>query len=263
MSSAVTQTRLKHGDFTGLAANYALYRPAYAPSVLRALLALLAKPPAAIDAADIGAGTGIWTRMMAPLVRHVAAVEPNDDMRMHGESACAGLRISYLRGTGESTGLHTASVDLVSAASCFHWMELEPTLREFHRILRPQGRFVALWNARLIADDGIHAEIEAKIAELAPDVTRVSSGASGITATLTERLLDSGLFEDVVYLEGRHVETRTSAQYVGVWESVNDVRVQLGEARWRAFMDFVAKRVAGMPRIDTTYRTRAWSALRR
>ena len=67
---------------------------------------------------------------------------------------------------------------------------------------------------------------------------------------------------DVVYLEGRHVESRTPAQYLGVWDSVNDVRVQLGEARWGTFMEFVAARVDGMTRIDTTYRTRAWSAAR-
>jgi SAM-dependent methyltransferase len=258
----MTRSALKHGDFTGLAANYSKYRPAYCASVLRALLALVPKPPAAIEAADIGAGTGIWTRMMAPLVRHVSAVEPNDDMRSHGESDCAGLRISYSRGTGESTGLVTESVDLVTAASCFHWMDLEPTLREFHRLLRPGGRFVALWNARLIESDPLHAEIEAKIAALAPEMKRVSSGASGITATLTDRLYASGLFGDVVYLEGRHVESRTPAQYLGVWDSVNDVRVQLGEARWSSFMEFVAARVDGMTRIDTTYRTRAWSAAR-
>ena len=107
-------------------------------------------------------------------------------------------------------------------------MALDPTLREVHRILRSGGRFAALWNPRVSEGDPLHAEIEAKIAELAPGVTRVSSGASGITATLTESLLGSGLFEDVVYLEGRHVETRSPAQYVGVWESVNDVRVLLG-----------------------------------
>lgn len=259
----MTLPALKHGDFTGLAANYSRYRPGYCPSVLRAVLALVPKPPAAIDAADIGAGTGIWTRMLAPLVRHVSAVEPNDDMRSHGESDCAGLRISYSRGTGERTGLVAGSVDLVTAASCFHWMEFDAALREFHRLLRPGGRFVALWNARLIEADPLHAEIEARIAALAPEMTRVSSGASGITATLTERLFASDLFGDVVYLEGRHVESRTPAQYLGVWESVNDVRVQLGEARWRAFMDFVAARIDGMARIDTTYRTRAWSAARR
>lgn len=258
----MTQPRLRHGDFTALAANYSKYRPGYSASVLRAVLALVPKPPAAIDAADIGAGTGIWTRMLAPNLRHVNAVEPNDEMRRHGECDCAGLRISYSRGTGESTGLATASVDLVTTASCFHWMDFEPTLSEFHRVLRPAGRFTALWNARLIEEGSLHAEVEGKIAELAPEVTRVSSGASGITSNLTERLLQSGLFGDVVYMEGRHSEARSPAEYIGVWESVNDVRVQLGEHRWARFMDFVRARVGSLAQIDTTYRTRAWSALR-
>ena len=140
---------------------------------------------------------------------------------------------------------------------------VERGLAEFHRILRPEGRFVALWSPRLIEANPLLVEIEAEITRLAPEVKRVSSGNSGITGTLTERLWASRQFDDVVYLEGRHTVDQTPEQYLGVWNSVNDVRHQLGPDRWAAFMAFVEARIAGLDVITTTYRTRAWSARRR
>jgi len=253
---------LKHGDFTGLAANYSRYRPAYAPSIVAALLGLMGRQPAEIEAADVGAGTGIWTRMLARQVRHVVAIEPNDDMRAHGIRDCAGLPIGYRAGSAEITGLADASVDLVSMASSFHWADFDRATREFNRILRPGGRFVALWNPRLVEANPLLVEIEAELRALAPDLKRVSSGNSGITETLTERLYGSGLFTDVVYVEGRHTVAQSASQYLGVWESVNDIRVQLGPERWSRFLAIVAERIVGVDAIVTTYRTRAWSARR-
>lgn len=253
----------KHGDFTGLAGNYSKYRPAYSATVRDALLGMLGKLAADVDAADIGAGTGIWTRMLAERVHHVTAVEPNDDMRQHGLADSAGCRVTYRAGSGENTGLPDGAYDMVSMASSFHWVDFERGLTEFHRILRPGGRFVALWNPRLIEVNPLLVEIEAEISRLAPEIARVSSGNSGITETLSQRLWACGKFDDVVYLEGRHTVDQTQEQYLGVWNSVNDVRHQLGPQRWGAFIAFVEKRIAGIDTITTTYRTRAWSARRR
>ena len=76
---------LKSGDFTGLAKDYSQHRPDYCPSVLNALLGLLEKPVTEVDFVDVGAGTGIWTRMVQAMdVRSVTAIEPNDDMRQNG-----------------------------------------------------------------------------------------------------------------------------------------------------------------------------------
>ena len=73
----MAQQSLKHGDFTGLAENYTRYRPGYSESVLTALLALLGKPANTVDAVDVGAGTGIWTAMIAKRgCRSVTAIEP-------------------------------------------------------------------------------------------------------------------------------------------------------------------------------------------
>lgn len=254
---------MKHGDFTGLAGDYAKFRPGYAPQVADAVLGLLRRDPAGIDAADVGAGTGIWTRMLAARgLRSIVAVEPNDDMRDQGVTTSAGTGIEWRKGTAEATGLAEASVDLLTMASSFHWADFDRACAEFHRVLRPGGVFVALWNPRLIEANPLLVEIEAEITRLKPDVKRVSSGRSGLTERLTERLTAQPLFTDILYLEGRHVTKQTPEQYLGAWRSVNDLQVQLGTDLFRRFLDFVAQRTAGLREIETTYQTRAWAARR-
>jgi ubiquinone/menaquinone biosynthesis C-methylase UbiE len=250
---------LKHGDFTGLASDYAKYRPGYAPQVLTALLGYLGKAPATVDAADVGAGTGIWTRMLAARGLHsVSAIEPNDDMRGRGGETSRGSPINWRKGSAESTGLRDGSVDLVTMASSFHWADFDKACAEFHRVLRANGLFCALWNPRLIELNPLLVEIEAKIGELKPDIKRVSSGRSGLTEKLTDLLSKQPLFADALYLEGRHANRQTPAEYLGAWRSVNDLQVQLGPECFRKFLEYVEERTAQLPSIETTYLTRAW-----
>jgi SAM-dependent methyltransferase len=254
---------MKHGDFTGLAGDYAKFRPSYAPQAATAILSYVGRDAAGIDAADVGAGTGIWTRMLAARGLHsVVAVEPNADMRGQGIESSRGANIVWREGSAEATGLPEGSADLVSMASSLHWADFDKACVEFHRILRPGGVFAALWNPRLIEANPLLVEIEAHIARLKPDIRRVSSGRSGITERLTGMLSAKPQFADVLYLEGRHTLSQTPGQYLGAWRSVNDLQVQLGPDLFREFMDFTGKRVAGLTTIETTYLTRAWLARR-
>jgi SAM-dependent methyltransferase len=254
---------MKHGDFTGLAGDYARFRPGYAPQVATAILNYAGRDAASIDAADIGAGTGIWTRMLVDRgLNSVVAVEPNDDMRGQGIETSRGTGIVWRKGSAEATGLPAGSADLVSMASSLHWADFDRACGEFHRILRPGGVFVALWNPRFIEANPLLVEIEAQIARLKPDIRRVSSGRSGITERLTGMLSAKPQFADVLYLEGRHSLHQTPEQYIGAWRSVNDLQVQLGPELFRQFLDFTEKRIAGLSAIETTYVTRAWAARR-
>jgi ubiquinone/menaquinone biosynthesis C-methylase UbiE len=255
---------MKHGDFTGLAESYARYRPGYSDSVLTALLALVAKPIAQMDAADVGAGTGIWTVMLASKgCRSVTAVEPNDDMRRQGQEVTRTQGVKWQNGSGEATGLAAASADFLSMASSFHWVDFDKGIKEFARVLRPGGRFVALWNPRLIEANPLIAETEDYLRVLCPDIKRVSSGRSGITEKLTDMLSGRPEFEDAIYMEGRHVRHQTVDEYVGAWRSVNDVQVQLGPESFERFLEHVRSRLSAVPRVEITYLTRAWAARRR
>lgn len=254
--------RIIHGDFTGLASNYSKFRPSYSQSVVSAILGIVGKPVSDVDFVDVGAGTGIWTRLVAERgVNSAHAVEPNDDMRKHGEQDCADT-ITFTKGSGEVTGLESDSADLLTMASSFHWVDFEKGTAEFSRVLRPGGCFAALWNPRYIEANPLLVEIEAKLSEFAPNLKRVSSGRSGITEHLLKDLTDSPHFDDVTYLEGYHRVQQSVEEYLGAWWSVNDIRAQAGEEGFNAFMEYVTDKVSGLPYIETTYQTRAWVARR-
>jgi SAM-dependent methyltransferase len=175
----------------------------------------------------------------------------------------AKTNIQWLAGSAENTELADTSCDWLSMASSFHWADFESATREFHRVLRPNGRFTALWNPRLIEVNPLLVEIEAHLDTLRPNIKRVSSGRSGITETLNDRLWECPYFEDVVYLEGRHVISMNPDRYLGAWRSVNDLRVQLGPDKFDQFMVFVENRIEGLDVIEATYLTRAWTARRK
>ncbi len=254
---------MRHGDFTGLAGDYAKFRAGYAPQVATAILGYLGRDPGSIDAVDAGAGTGIWTRILAERGLHsIVAVEPNDDMRTQGVESSRGTQIVWRKGSAEATGLPDGSADLVTMASSLHWADFDQACDEFHRILRPAGVFVALWNPRLLEANPLLVEIEAEITRLKPDIERVSSGRSGITDRLTEMLSAKPQFTDVLYLEGRHTIRQTPEQYMGAWRSVNDLQVQLGPERFAEFLERTQQHIAGLEAIETTYLTRAWAARR-
>ncbi len=255
--------KLTHGCFSGLAENYSKYRPSYSQSVLSTLFSLLEKPVNEIEFVDVGAGTGIWSRMVVDEgVKSAISIEPNDDMRFFGIADSKKYKINWIKGSGESTGLNSSSVDFLSMASSFHWVDFEKGTKEFARILRSGGRFVALWNPRYIEANPILVEIEDKLKEFIPDLRRFSSGRSGVTATLTNQLWESSFFDDVIYIEGRHTVKQIPEDYLGVWWSVNDIRAQAGEKFFSNFMRYVETRIKGLDYIETTYLTRAWTARR-
>lgn len=254
---------IKHGDFTELAESYAKYRPGYAPEILETFLALSGKSPAELQCADVGAGTGIWSRALAQAGVHVTAVEPNDAMRAQGEALHTGLPIVWLAGSAEKTGLPEESVDLVTMASSFHWPDFEKAVAEFQRILKPGGRFMALWNTRRYESNTLLVRIENKLHQLVPELKRVSSGRSEFCTGLFERLQQTHCFHNVLALEARHVERQSPERYMGLWQSVNDIRVQAGEARFAAFLEYIQRQIADVDVIEAEYATFAWVARRR
>lgn len=130
--------------FSDRATDYAEYRPSYPPDAIATLLAGLGSPTT-LAAADIGAGTGISSRLLADQGVQVIAIEPNLSM---AEAAIAHPLVKFRQGTAEQTGLPDACVDLVACFQAFHWFEPALSLAEFGRILKPSGRLALVWNDR-------------------------------------------------------------------------------------------------------------------
>lgn len=251
---------MKHGDFSDLAENYSKYRPGYSKFVRDTVLSIPGKRKEEIDFVDVGAGTGIWSRMVAEKGCRTISVEPNAQMMHFGEKDNNGLEIKWINKPAENTELETNSADIISMASSFHWTDFEVTMKEFLRILKPGGYFVALWNPRLIEKNPVLVDIENKLKEIVPDMKRVSSGSSAFCEDLMERLYSVDGIEDVVYLEGQHIEKQSKERYIGLWESVNDVRVQAGPERFGLFLDYIKARIKDGEFVEASYKTRAWIA---
>jgi ubiquinone/menaquinone biosynthesis C-methylase UbiE len=130
--------------------NYKKYRPTY-PDELIEFLRTKAGLISGSAIADIGSGTGILTELLLKKGWTVYAIEPNAKMR---EAAEAQLNdypdFSSLNGSGEATGLPDQSVQLITVAQAFHWIDPVVARKEFDRILTPGGHAALLWNLRTL-----------------------------------------------------------------------------------------------------------------
>ena len=127
---------------------YAQYRPSYPEDLIRYLRDSVGIGKAS-TVADIGAGTGRLTRLLAPVAGRVIAVEPNAPMRSAGIRYCADTGdVVFTDGRAEATGLGDGSVDFITVAQAFHWFDKDKTKAEFKRILKQAGSVILVWNKR-------------------------------------------------------------------------------------------------------------------
>jgi len=133
------------GRFSDRVEDYVKYRPTYPAAAVEC--AFDGAPPGTI--VDVGAGTGIWTTLIAGRGRYVIALEPNAAMRA---AAPALPGVAWQDGTAEATGLADASAALVTVAQAFHWFRADEALPEFARVLNDGGRVALVWNRRSRTD---------------------------------------------------------------------------------------------------------------
>lgn len=135
--------------FDGKAEFYSSARPNYPNKLLRFL-----EKRNFIDCcsivADIGSGTGIFSKQLADIVSLVYAVEPNSDMRRNAEENFGNIsNIVSVDGNAENTLLSPNSVDCVTVAQAFHWFDREKFKNECKRILKSDdGTVLLIWNDR-------------------------------------------------------------------------------------------------------------------
>ncbi|GIG58701.1 putative methyltransferase [Longispora fulva] len=140
-------------SFGPVADLYDRIRPSYPAEAAAWLLG-----PAPMKVVDLGAGTGIFSRVLANAGHEVIAVEPDAAMRSR-----IGSGITALEGSAERIPLPDASVDAVVAAQAYHWFHHDEAHPEIARVLRNGGVFGPIWNIRDESVDWVAAI--SKIAE--------------------------------------------------------------------------------------------------
>jgi SAM-dependent methyltransferase len=201
----------------------------------------------------VGAGTGIFTRLLVPTGAKLVAVEPLPQMRAALADDLPDVRV--VDGTAESLPLDDASADAIIAAQSFHWFDLPRAVPELHRVLHPGGRLAAIWNEMDTRVEWV-AAFNAIIA--VPREGSPHPSAAG-TVELGDRFgsLQRARFE--------HVRAHDRASLLERVTSMSFVAVRPPDVRARIFADVGAlldghPQLAGRATFELPYVTHAWWA---
>jgi len=159
--------------FTKRVEDYVRYRPDYPAGLVSRLLEETGLGAGAV-VADVGSGTGIFTRLLLQQDLRVYAIEPNAPMREAAQALLGDNRqFISVAAPAEDTGLANDSVDLVTAAQAFHWFHNDTAKAELRRILKPAGRLALVWNRRKLSQPFQQA-YDGILREFAPEYGKVN-----------------------------------------------------------------------------------------
>ncbi|WP_030292041.1 class I SAM-dependent methyltransferase [Streptomyces katrae] len=138
------QPRARARSFDTAAALYSANRPGYPGELFDVLEALAGRGLRGARVADVGAGTGIATRLLHARGADVVAVEPGDGMAAEFRRANPGIPL--VRGDGDRLPLASAGFDFLTYAQAWHWTDPARSVPEARRVLRPGGALALWWN---------------------------------------------------------------------------------------------------------------------
>lgn len=141
-------------NFSKQSQEYARYRPQYPVALFNYLASLTGEHDLAWDCAT---GNG---QAALGLAKHFRRVIATDASAQQIANATAHKKITYRVSGAELSSTADYSVDLITAASALHWLDLESFYPEVRRLLKPGG-IIAAWSYHL--------------AEIAPKVDHIIS----------------------------------------------------------------------------------------
>lgn len=240
-------------SFGAAAGAYEAGRPDYPRAAVEWMLQPVAAGVAPARVADVGAGTGKLTRVIAQTGAETVAVDPDADMLTALQGHVLG--VPTFVGTAEELPLPDASVDAVLLGQAWHWVDVEAASAEIARVLRPGGVLGLVWNIRdesvpwvaelTRAMHGSHAE-----EMLAGDGVRVAA-PFGVLETQTwrwTRTLTRAVLRDMVASRS-YIITAPADERERILAAVDE----LFTAQCRS--------VGGVEVVDLPYRTEAFRAL--
>ena len=146
--------------YVGEGGAYDSVRPAYPDEAVAALIdaarrgrGVNAPGRCPLRAADIGAGTGKMSELLARRGLLVDAVEPSEAMRAQASSIEG---VTWHDGVAEETRLPNDVYDIVVFAQSWHWMDPDRAGLEAARILAPGGVLAIVWNQMAVSIPWVH-----------------------------------------------------------------------------------------------------------
>lgn len=157
--------------FSDVVENYVKYRPDYPAQVLECLEENFGLTRGDV-VADIGSGTGIFTKHFVKAGYKTYGVEPNEQMRKYCERDLASYpNFKPVDGQAEQTELPDKYIDLITVAQAFHWFDTRIAVPEFYRILKPSGLIALVWNERKTLCNAFMDGYDNLLRQYCPDYT--------------------------------------------------------------------------------------------
>lgn len=129
---------------------YAHYRPTYPQDLIDYLVSLCKHKD---NAWDVCTGTGAVATMLADRFHHVIA---SDNSLSQLQNAHKRSNIDYRREEIERTAILPQSLDLITVAQAFHWLDAEGFLNQVSNLLKADG-ILAVWHYSYCLDENIEA----------------------------------------------------------------------------------------------------------
>jgi SAM-dependent methyltransferase len=215
--------------------------------------------------ADLAAGTGLLTRALARRVPEVVAIEPDERMAAVLQASSPGGQVRVVRAVGEQLPLGPGTADGIFIQSAWHWLDPDRAIPEITRVLRPGGRFGAVWITRDRDVDWV-AELDqarrpAQPASISPPVREAGQRAR----TRTIALPDDVTFDKSENASFRYTRTMTVDDFLGMLATYSRIitadpaDVAADGDRARAYL---AQRFPGATELDVPLHAWTWRARR-
>ena len=124
-------------QWSSLSDTYHNTRPIPPAAIINIILSWLQAEPNTV--VDVGCGTGLSTLIWNNFAGQIVGIEPNDDMREAAERNIHADHIIFQKGVSNETNLPSSCADVITVSQAFHWMDIDSTLSEFFRVLKPGG----------------------------------------------------------------------------------------------------------------------------
>ncbi|PIR04898.1 MAG: hypothetical protein COV57_02035 [Candidatus Liptonbacteria bacterium CG11_big_fil_rev_8_21_14_0_20_35_14] len=200
-----------YGDFGNLKENYKKGRRRVPLEVIKYIFNKLNKNKPLV--LDLGCGTGISTRQLAPYSGYIIGVDKDEDMISNDS-------INYKVSDVSNLPFENSYFDLVTAFSAFHWFCDKKSILEIKRVLKTNGIFCVINKEeksglkniyRSVLEKYVSEELPSIKKDYEPNIILKQYGFVSIKKKVFKVVENYNLEEALLYL-----------QSVSLWNLVND-----------------------------------------